>query len=145
MTTIAYKDGIVAADGQSTRGGVITSNTCIKVIQTSEYVLGLCGLSLRLGPIKSKLLTHHKSKLELLQSLVGDSSTCLFFDRRSKILYEVDDEGWLELPLNRPYSIGSGQDLAAIAMSMGATAREAVLKASEFDVGTNSNVTEVVL
>ncbi len=135
MTTIVYRDGVLASDSQCGCGGMIEGSTK-KITQAKDGTMG---------------------------GLAGDLSSCTkFLDwvesaERAKTdpPNTGEDEGLLIKPsgevfvahngvlskLDAPFAIlGSGARLAAGAMAMGASAKKAVKIACEFDSGSGGKI-----
>jgi 20S proteasome alpha/beta subunit len=134
MTTIAYKDGILAADS-----GIYVGNTLIgsytKIVQHKSGIMG--GAAGNLSDIQS----FHKW---LLNGAKGDSP--IFIDASGLI---VSPNGKLELisdgqrsPIQSSFiAIGSGMDIAMGALCAGATAEQAVSIAIQLHAHSEGPIT----
>lgn len=135
MTTIAYKDGVIAYDSQITTGNTITYDDYekLKVVKGVKFVL--CGATSDIEAfIDAYFGAPAAAKLDASALIVeGDRIWCAGHNK---------DEGLWKSPveLDRPYAIGSGSDHALTAMDMGATAYQAVEKAAKRDVSTGGMI-----
>lgn len=135
MTTIAYKDGIIAYDGRATTSsGTIVYDDFEKCLEREGVKFVVCG----------SLSGAHK----LLDAYFGDPQTSVQMSALVVVEGEVwyishDDEDGIEksqvLP-DRPYAIGSGSDHAYTAMDMGASAYQAVEMAMKRDSCTGGKI-----
>jgi hypothetical protein len=142
MTTIAFRDGIMAADSQESNGD--TKGHCLKLFQKkdeegNETIIGTAG-----GSFSGMLYVEHfgtgKSRPEAVSSVTEDEDFhVLLWDGWH--LYEVNR---LWLPVRVPpcpfFAIGSGRAAALGAMHMGASAEEAVQVAKKIDNYTGGPV-----
>lgn len=127
MTTIAYRAGILAADGRVTYSdGVLTDNFC-KITKLSDGALfALSGEN----SYAVDIIRHLEQ--EGVDLPVGDSFTALLVEVGGTIkLYEGNGD-FFEIPTDY-ISIGSGSAYAYGAMDTGATAEEAVRAAIKRD------------
>lgn len=129
MTTIAYKDGVLAADTRATQGDTILMDVS-KIDRDAFPPVAFCG------------------DLRVLQDF-----------RRHQDWEQLPTEGWeslntrgrlqdaqgvvLNIKKGDFWAIGSGAHFALGAMAAGATPEEAVKIAARYDTGTNDTV-EVV-
>ncbi|MGE1612305.1 proteasome subunit beta [Pseudomonas monteilii] len=140
MTTIAYKDGVIAYDSQITRGDVITYDDYEKCIEQ--------------GGVKFFCSGAVPDFQRLVDAYFGAKpdgnidATALVLDGESLMMVAVDDAtGLWKSPvlLDRPYAIGSGTPYAFAAMDMGASAEKAVEMAARRDTSTGGRVRVVKL
>lgn len=144
MTTIVYKDGILAGDTQISSGNCLKELVETKVFKVRDYLVGIAG-------------TYAYTK-DLLNWVISDFAP----DKRPQLLYDNDtinaivvkdtgevgviegfrDVCWLSKK-NKFTVIGAGGDIAIGAMEMGATAVEAIKIVSKHNSSTNSKVTSV--
>lgn len=141
MTTIAYRDGFIAADTQLTYGA-IRNGFREKLAVTKNYIVALAGPSWLRKALESWaqegcpddaipcVLTENESEFE-----------ALFIDPNGEaFLY---DNGYL-VPVAADYTaIGSGGQIALGAMAhpeSPASARQAVMAASVHDKNTGGNI-----
>ena len=135
MTTIAYKDGVIAYDSQITRGDVITYDDYEKCIEQAGVKFFCSGAV----PDFQRLVdAYFGAKPD------GNiDATALVLDGESLMMVAVDDAtGLWKSPLlrDRPYAIGSGTPYAFAAMDMGASAEKAVEMAARRDTSTGGRV-----
>jgi len=140
MTTIAYKDGVIAYDSRITNGTTITHDDFEKCqeVKGVKFVLAGC------------VADYSK----LIGAWFGESYTvpveasALVFDGESLCYFAYGDkEGPCKEPIwiERPYVLGSGSDFALTAMDMGATSGEAVEMAKKRDSCTGGQVRLLLL
>lgn len=137
MTTIAYRDGVMAADScvtvESEAAGHIKGH-CVKLFRKGGAIIGLQGESSP-GMFFLEWFGTRKPAPAVLQESEADFCA-LVLDKRGK-LYEYDK--WCNadpviLTKSRPFhAIGSGSKAALAAMYMGANARRAVAVACALD------------
>lgn len=134
MTTIAYKDGIIAYDSRSTCGYTITNDSHEKCHIVDGARFFYCGgLGDRAALIESYKAGEYKGDRSGSALVVDDK---LYYIGMNK-----EDGFWKqELELDNPRAIGSGEDHAFTAMDMGATAKEAVKWAMKRDTGTGGRI-----
>lgn len=136
MTTVAVRDGIMAADTQGRFDGTIMEMH--KIFRVRDILIGVCGDYdcaldfIRLYKENKKYVKKDNSKEDndfdyLLLNKKGLYLATGFHGPRVK----VHEKFW---------AIGSGKDAAITAMRMGASAREAVKMASLCDVYTGSKI-----
>ncbi|MFK3794737.1 proteasome subunit beta [Pseudomonas sp. NPDC088444] len=135
MTTIVYKDGVIAYDSLICNGSAITYDDYEKCHEREgvKFVMTgyVCDYSKLLGAWFGELVT---GRVEC---------STLVFDGKSLCYAAYNAEhGLCKTPvwLERPYVMGSGSDHAITAMDMGATAAEAVEMAKRRDTSTGGMV-----
>ena len=140
MTTIAYKDGVLAFDSRVTEDDV-PLGTVRKGIQTDRFLAAAAGdldiVHEFLKWIADDLNPPKKPKLGKGEDFTGwviDSSGRL--TEYSKSLKPVRYSAEF-------YSIGSGANFAKGAMAAGSTAKEAVTIAAKFDPATGGDIHEL--
>jgi hypothetical protein len=135
MTTIAYKDGVIAYDSQIARGDVITYDDYEKCIEQ--------------GGVKFFCSGAVPDFQRLVDAYFGAKpdgnidATALVLDGESLMMVAVDDAtGLWKSPVlrDRPYAIGSGTPYAFAAMDMGASAEKAVEMAARRDTSTGGKI-----
>lgn len=139
MTTIAFRDGVMACDTRMTGGFISVVRS--KIVTGHDTLVGFCGDPIAAWPSAMYLAG------ELQDRPPGSGKDeVLFLLYRSSGLYLVDSE-LRELPLtgNKYYAIGSGEQAAMVAMHMGATAAEAVKMAIKVDENSGGRVKEYSL
>lgn len=140
MTTIAYKDGVIACDSRVSSHGTI---------QYDDFDKSKCVDGVKFFFSGSLCDTD-----SLIKCWFGGASVkeldawALVFDGCSLWLAtHTEKDGLCKTPLmlDRPYAIGSGSTHAFTAMDMGATAEEAVHLSAKRDTATGGTVKVHVL
>ena len=136
MTTIAYRDGIIAADSRTTwNGGHLGDVT--KIAKNGKILAGSAG-----SASQCKLFLDW-----VLSGMMGDQPKLVADDYELDAFVALPDgkivffNGQSSFPLKaRFYACGSGYQYALGAMSMGATAEEAVRIAAQHDTKTGGEI-----
>lgn len=140
MTTIAYKDGVIAYDSRQTRGGAIVSDDCRKceIVNGVSFFLSGCVCDEK-ALIAAYFGTPSKDPVEC-SGFVVDAGKLM-------MVGHDDKTGVWRQPLDpaNPDAIGSGSAYALAAMDMGASAEEAVRAAMKRDIYTGGTVRTVVI
>jgi len=140
MTTIAYKDGVIAYDSRQTRNGAIVTDNAEK----SELVNG----------VRFFLAGAVCDMPALIAAYFGTPSTvpveCSGYvvDGGRLIMVGHDDKTGVwkqELDPANPDAIGCGAPYALAAMDMGASAEEAVRAAVKRDIYTGGRIRTLVI
>lgn len=140
MTTIAYKDGVIAYDSQVTRGDIITDDAYEKCIE-QKGVKFFCA-----GP-----LSDHQRLVDVYFGAKPEGNidaSALVADGESLLHVAVDDTtGLWKTPIlpARIYAIGSGSPFAFAAMDMGASAYKAIEMAAKRDTNTGGTIRTVII
>lgn len=143
MTTIAYKNGILAGDKQTTHGKVSVRTR--KVHKIGDWLVGGAGDTahlhemhewIREGMDPKTLPAFQRDTGSCVEILMVDKAGKLFMLENSHVLYEVEQQF---------FAIGSGRDFALAAMHLGKSAPEAIEVAAQFDVNTGMGVDTVTL
>jgi len=138
MSTIAYRDGVIAADTLASTGNK-TMTGVRKIGRTNRFLFGLSGIFSGVHRIYDWVKEIEKDTsphdfykhMESLQTL-GLDATVLLVEEDGTIWTMTDDGGVFKVPMSYD-SIGSGQDFAIGAMHAGASAAESVQAACHFD------------
>lgn len=142
MTTIAFKDGQLAADTLIAYN-TITNGCREKISECGEYVVALAGMTWLRFPLEEWCeagCPPHEVPTALLE--YDEAFTALIVKTSTGEVFEYAN-GYL-LPIHADYTaIGSGAILAIGAMAHGATAEEAVVAASKHDKNTGGPVTSI--
>lgn len=126
MTTIAYRDGVLAADKKASHSGTAYRTT--KLWRTKTHAMAVAGdLSVGIRFVEW-FKNGQKGKCPL-----NSSTQMLVMDLESGKCWHWESPGIAMLIEDRFAALGSGSDLAIGAMSYGASAIEAVICASEWD------------
>ncbi len=133
MTTIAYKDGIIAYDSRSVRGGTITNDDFDKctIIKGVRFFL--------IGSVSD----HDNLTGAYFGEEASKSNATAFVVDNGLYLIGIDDNGlfWKQsLKQYKTYSDGSGCDHALTAMDCGLSAKQAVKMAIKRDWGSGGKV-----
>jgi len=134
MTTIAYKDGVIAYDSRQTRGSIISGDNVEKSTVKDGVTFILCG---RLDDVSAIIKSWFGDVIDFEPQAYG-----LVIDKDG-VLWECGfDKTMVAIKYNTSehYAFGSGDLHAITAMDMGATAKEAVGMAIKRDVYTGGRV-----
>jgi ATP-dependent protease HslVU (ClpYQ) peptidase subunit len=141
MTTIAFKDGILAADSQETHGEMPVF--CRKIYRHNHGWMAVAGESMPALVMTAWWQAGHKD--EEKPEFADDASfVCLIHDGGQLFVIDRDCVA-LRILLEDPrfFAIGTGADLAMGAMAAGAGAAEAVRLACKLDINSGLPVAEV--
>lgn len=135
MTTIAYRDGIMASDSRCTRGDQIVPGTYQKIYRLPDGALfAFCGST----SLEMRILEALMDDEDVPPFKVKDGRAFLVRPNGTKWTYEGDG-AWL--PFTGPYfAMGSGEDYAYGALWSGKDAAEAVRCAKDFDSASGGKV-----
>ena len=140
MTTIAYKDGIVAYDSRSTSGNMIRSDREDK----HRSVGGKHFFSS--GPVSDAedLIALYLGLAAETKDLEG---SVLVVDSGKLFSASIDDGVFFKQPLSlkEPYALGSGTPFAYTAMDLGCDAITAVKMAAKRDMNTGGRTRKYVI
>lgn len=145
MTTIAYKDGLMAADTMMTRGDECVVGA-VKIFQTSQFLVGMSGSMSNFLPLQG-LFEEYESRLFKGSDLwqvwkdapdYGGGFCALIVDEDGDIWNAID--GPPVLVPSAFDAIGTGSSYAMGAMAAGLSAADAVEIAMKFDCNTGGNV-----
>lgn len=128
MTTIAYRDGVLAADTAATAGSSITGQMT-KVYAGSVWIVAATG---RADDVPRAFRYADASAEEGAKLEFSNDFAALLVERATGRVMQFEGEEMFEI--RAPfYARGSGRDFALGAMAMGATADEAVRIACRYD------------
>ncbi len=135
MTTIAYKNGVIAHDTRQTRNGTIVSDECQKMTVVDGVSFFLSGA---VCDEKALIAAYFGTP----SSVPVECSGYVVDGGRLQMVGHDDKTGiWRQdLDLGNPDAIGSGSAYALAAMDMGANAEQAVLAAMKRDIYTGGKV-----
>lgn len=143
MTTIAYKEGVLASDSQSTLGDVIYENDCQKIFENVGPFEAIAVAGSYQDAVDVLKVISAYTDIDQIRNIdfkqADIKANFLAVTHERELWYYAGDKSWQMRP-DIPFSIGSGGDFAWGAMLHGATAIEAVKIASQLDVGTNAVV-----
>lgn len=138
MTTIAYRDGVMAADSQGTSGDVAAC-TRIKMFEAHGWLIGGAGNSTCLEEFQSWFIQERADgKLgpcpPSLQTKDGAWNVLCVSIEQPTVVYQLEDGRWPYRIFGKYHAIGSGYAIALGAMAAGATAEQAVKAAIKHDI-----------
>jgi len=134
MTTVAWKDGVVAADTQATSEyGAITGHFVKIELLENGSILAMLGDACTAYPLRDWFLGDRD------KDQPGKGMIVVFKRDGRHLLY--NDGGWQILAPAAFRAFGSGGELALGAMAAGASAKEAVEIAIRLNVHTGGEVT----
>lgn len=141
MTTLAYRNGILAADGKATRGDMIVELDAKKLRRLRDgSVTGVTGTPASAEPF-----------IEWLNSGAQDGrptlggNTCVVHLRNDGTIRVYEDGGWTDEDPSSFLAWGSGWQIATTAMACGKSALEAVKLAAHMDIWSGGTVTSMPL
>lgn len=135
MTTIAYKDGVIAYDSRISSGNTITHDDYDKCHERAGVNFVMTGFVCDYSKLISAWFGETVTGIVECSALVFDGKD-LFYTAYSAEHGLCKTPVWME----RPYVLGSGSDHAMTAMDMGASAAEAVEMAKKRDMSTGGDV-----
>jgi len=137
MTTIAYKDGVVAYDSLVTVGRRKHLEPA-KVFKWNKALIGMCGADCPTNDVVKHWLNKLLAEPQVTKLKNSDFELLIIpLDGRLRLLYSDGRGLFLDKPF---YAIGSGSDYAMGAMAHGASAEEAVRIAAVFDTATGGKI-----
>lgn len=140
MTTIAYKDGVIAYDGRQTRNDRIVSDDAPKCQVVDGVSFFLSGA---VCDEKALIAAYFGTP-----SPVPVECSGYVVDGGKLMMVGHDDKTGIwkqELELSNPDAIGSGAAYALAAMDMGASAEDAVRAAMKRDIYTGGMIRVVII
>lgn len=138
MTTIAYRDGVMAADSLSTSDG-IAMGTVAKAIRREDGAM--CGAAGSTSLIRALLAWFENGEGGDKPDLKDNGAQALII--RPTGSTEWHDEFGFHVISAPFFAIGSGRDVALGAMAAGASAEEAVEHAIRFDINSGGPIVVV--
>ena len=139
MTTIVYRDGVVAYDSRCTNGDMITSDKAEKKIVINNVTFFMAGF---IGDFET--LTSAYFDVDLQKDIDSEGPCAIAVDDGKVFLISIDpsESKFWKQPLDwfDRYAIGSGAPYAQGAMGMGADAVTAVKIASQLDIRTGGKI-----
>lgn len=143
MTTIAYREGVMASDGRMCADNHIMAEDQPKVLKLKDGTL--MGFSGAVGEIM-ELWDEYESAGKFLpkEKLSYDDLTVIAVTKDGT-LWEYCDEypRFMNMGKKQYHACGSGGAYALAAMAAGASAIQAIEIAKQFDSGTGGQVTTV--
>jgi hypothetical protein len=141
MTTIAFRDGILAADTRMSYGMSAIHYPNMKLFEAGGYAIGLCG-DLRFSPVLRDWAEAGFDPKAVHDKIWDDEFDVLVMNAQGE-LFTALAHALVPAPPCEFYAVGSGRMAALGAMACGASAAEAIQIASEFDVGTGLPVQQI--
>lgn len=139
MTTIAYKNGVIAYDSRETSpDDLIVDDDCEKRFDRNPFHFFLCGAS-------SDREEFIESYLNWKAVRDGIDVEAFVYCPSVKLLYRssIDEKGVIwksQLRLDNHYAMGSGRRLALAFMDSGMSAEDAVIATCKRDVWTGGTI-----
>lgn len=146
MTTLTYKDGILATDSRMTCNGYITSNNTVKLFDFRDKDIYYLHDRLLAVALAGKVRDYDWFMLYLQRS---DFPHPDFRDHEvsgiivgERAVYEVESEGayLIHHSLDSYVAVGSGCHYARSAMELGKSAKQAIKHAMKFDTSTGGDI-----
>lgn len=136
MTTIAWRDGVLAADSRATGdGGILNVRKMFNL--PDGRVIACCG---ELSSAMEFVEAIRKGTVEKFRAK-GSFDAMVMLPSGSLVIYE---KGRVAIPVQEKfYAMGSGGMVALGAMAMGASAEQAVKIAARYDCYTGGKVLAV--
>lgn len=138
MTTIAYKDGVVAYDSRVTEGSQISYLEYDKHRTLNGVHFFFAGAVSDYG-----LFMQLYMQGDLREELPILNVTAIIVDKGQVYISSIDEDGklWVErIPKDQHYALGSGCSHAFTAMDMGASAKHAIKMAMLRDCKTGGRI-----
>ena len=133
MTTIAYshKDKELAVDSQVTSGNTIVSDKYKKLVRIEDGWVALCGNTTCSEEVYEVL----EGNALNLSAMAEEVSGVVMYDNGKVYALHINAVGRLvKQEVKEDYATGSGRDFALGALSVGATATQAVKAAIRYDI-----------
>jgi ATP-dependent protease HslVU (ClpYQ) peptidase subunit len=139
MTTIAYKDGILATDSRVTRGDMIVQGSAQKLWRGDDgSLIAISGQMTEASELLRWLIRPSGERPPISEKIT------VIVVRPSRSV-EIWEENGMYTPSMRFGAWGSGAPTALGAMHAGASAQEAVEIASKIDVWTGGDVQSMAI
>lgn len=138
MTTIAFKDGLFAADSKVSGNGTL-QGYIKKIKQIGKIYIACCGSEPACIEFE-KFIAGKKYNKEVFSEEGSKNFQALIVNKKTKSV-SIYYNCLIECPCDFDfYAIGSGNELAKGAMLMGASAKQAVEAAAKLDVYTGGDI-----
>jgi ATP-dependent HslUV protease subunit HslV len=137
MTTIAYKDGVMASDSACSHNETVVFDVQKVFKNDAGFLLGLAGTLMDVGIMKAWFFN------EDLNDVPRTKAYGILVSPKGKVYFA--ERGLLTPVKGKHVATGSGRDLALGAMDAGASAVEAVRIASKRDSATQLPIQKVTL
>jgi ATP-dependent protease HslVU (ClpYQ) peptidase subunit len=149
MTTIAWKDKVLAADSRITEGTRITSDNIVKIFHIDVkyfddtlYYIAFAG---EMGDWEKYLAALRNTDDNYRIYASGISSTAIVVGQKNVYIMESNKDYLLRFPQTETLSVGSGAAYALSAMKLGLSAVDAVKHARTLDAATGGIIRSVNL
>ncbi len=139
MTTVAWDGKMLAADRQVTVNNSVVGNMSKVHRREDGALIALCGVAGTAAEFGRWFLAGEEGEAPSLKSATPDNSADILIIRPGKKLEWYDLDGWHYIETDR-FAMGSGANLARMAMRCGKSAARAVELAAEFDIYTGPQV-----
>jgi ATP-dependent protease HslVU (ClpYQ) peptidase subunit len=138
MTTVVFKNGVFAADSLLS-GGDSKVGHCKKIRQAGNLFVGLCGANVVYDQFM-KFLSGEPYDAKVFEKPDQNSFSAIVVNKETREVVEYCNCLTPEKYKADFYAIGSGREIAAGAMLMNATPKQAVEAAAKRDVWTGGPV-----
>jgi len=143
MTTIVYKDGVIACDSRQTEYDRIINDSANKIEIYRDAIFVFAG---NVDTIQECV----KYFFDEISSFTRNSGTCsglcYYNTDLIKLGYNEDNGYWQQIwDKNVPYTLGSGRDHAMTAIDLGCSPKEAVKMAMKRDSSSGGRIREIKL
>lgn len=148
MTTIAFKDGVMAADSRTVEAGIGITNSqkIFRVrVKRSEHLVSGCGWHPALLMFVEWYKTRDRDLAARINTQCVGEKAFEAFVWTGKKLYSCDESLMLDEVTEAYYALGSGAPHAITAMDCGKSAADAVRLAAKRDMHTGGRVVAVRL
>ena len=139
MTTVAYRDGIIAADSQITYDKSVRGKSAPKIVQLNKDLVFVGAGDTRAIAHATKFFTplNWEEKLEEAPKFKQAFEAIIWYKGK---IYTCIGSCYPELVCDDFYAIGSGYKFALAALHLGLSAEDAVKFASTLDIYTNNEI-----
>lgn len=136
MTTIAYKDGVLATDTQVTVGGSYSYHVDkLLFIKERKAWVAMCGDVSLFRPFLEWFRADDDDMEVPKATKEQDFAALVLYENGEVVIYEADME-YIDHDPTKPMALGSGAQGALVAMYAGKSAEEAVALTSMVDLST---------
>lgn len=141
VTTIAYRDGVLAADSRAYSGDKVPIGSKVKIHRMDDgTLLGVSTTSVGGDALVRRWVAAGCAPVTS-DMLKPDSFTALMIRPNGEVFYANDNLEWTGPLTGRFIAIGSGEQFALGALQMGATAVQAVEAAIALDPWSAGEIT----
>jgi len=153
MTTIAYKDGVIAYDSRRSAGSLIVCDT-----QDKKHIIREGRDGSTEGSTEGSIILFASGAANDIENLVAhlrDNTTKLHTNNYASgllvqdgVVYDIgvnNTDGVWKYVSSDPWADGSGREFALAAMDMGASAKKAVKQAIKRDANSGGKVNVFVV